>query len=108
VDEAVIEFVYDAIQGEYMNSAPPMIENAFADGAECARLYRLVYDAERRLEERLGVKPYDNDVECIICAMSDIQKYLCFKMYEYGARFGYNWGKIYGETGREDANTSCG
>ena len=57
MDETVIEFVYDAMQGEYMDSTPPTIENAFAEGAECARLYRLVYDAERRLEERLGVKP---------------------------------------------------
>ena len=108
MDMKMIEFVYDALQGDVTDTMPPNIENAFAEGAECLRLYQQVYEAERRLEARLGVGVHDKDVECIICAMSDMQKYLCFKMYEYGARFGYHWDRIYRETREGDTNTSCG
>lgn len=101
MDKEMIEFVYEAMQGEYLDTMPPRIENAFAEGAECSQLYERVYDAERRLEARLGVKIYDKDVECIINAMSDIQRHLCFKMYEYGAMFGYDRGKLYAESKKD-------
>ena len=84
-----IENVYETLQGE---TSPgfriPGVENAFDEGKKCAILYKEVYDAERRLEERLDVEPYDDDVEKIIKALLDIQKELCFKMYRYGAKFG--------------------
>ena len=95
MDMKMIEFVYDALQGDVTDTMPPNIENAFAEGAECLRLYQQVYEAERRLEARLGVGVHDKDVECIICAMRDITQYLCFKMYAYGAQFGYDRRKLY-------------
>ena len=97
MDDNMIRFVYDAMQGDYLDTMPPGITNEFAEGAECSRLYEQVYEAERRLEERLGVEGHDKDVEQIICAMSDIQRHLCFKMYEYGVRFGYDRDNLYGE-----------
>lgn len=95
MDEKMVEFIYETIQGGFAEPIPPNLENAFADGTECLRLYEQVYDAERRLEARLGVEAYDEDVECIICAMTEMQRHLCFKMYEYGARFGYDRDKLY-------------
>ena len=95
MDEELIEFIYDALQGEYLDTMPPTIENAFAEGAECFCLYERVYEAERRLEARLGGRENDADVECIIGALNDIQRYLCFKMYTYGAQFGYDREKLY-------------
>lgn len=84
-----MEDVYDAMHGDYAPGYPTRgIEDAFAIGEKCQRLYAQVYDAERRLEERLGVDPYDKDVECIIRCMTDIQEELCYRMYCYGARFG--------------------
>lgn len=81
--------VYDALQGYLPEGDPvPGIENAFADGQLCAEWYAQVYDAERRLEERLGVEPYDKDIECIVSCMQDIQNELCYLMYCYGAKFG--------------------
>ena len=81
--------VYAALQG-YLPEGKPVqgIENAFADGKLCTELYAQVYNAERRLEERLGVEAYDEDVECIVSCMQDIQDELCYLMYCYGAKFG--------------------
>ena len=87
--EQFIENVYETLQGE-TNPAfmVPGVENAFDEGKKCALLYKEVYHAQRRLETRLDVDPYDEDVEKIITALLDIQKELCFKMYRYGAQFG--------------------
>lgn len=84
-----IEDVYETLQGE-TNPAfmVPGVENAFEEGKKCALLYKEIYDAQRRLETRLDVEPYDEDVEKVITALLDIQKELCFKMYKYGAQFG--------------------
>ena len=89
MEDKFIEDVYETLQGE-TNPAfmVPGVENAFDKGKKCAILYKAVYDAERRLEKRLNVEPYDDDVEKIIKALLGIQKELCFKMYRYGAQFG--------------------
>lgn len=81
--------VYETLNGEESPAFRiPGVENAFSEGKKCALLYEQVYDAQRRLEERLGVEPYDRDVETIITALTDIQMELCYKMYCYGAKFG--------------------
>jgi len=89
MENSFIEDIYETLQGE---TAPgfvvPGVENLFDEGKKCALCYKEVYDAERRLEDRLGVEPYDKDVEKIITALMDIQRVMCFKMYEYGAQFG--------------------
>ena len=89
MDDQFIDDVYETLQGE-TNPAfmVPGVENAFEEGKKCALLYKEIYDAQRRLETRLDVEPYDEDVEKIITALLDIQKELCFKMYKYGAQFG--------------------
>lgn len=45
-------------------------------------------DAYSRICARLGQENEDTDVEIIINSLLSIQKELCFKMYEYGAKFG--------------------
>ena len=81
--------VYESMQGSFESDfLVPGVEHAFATGEKCERLYGQVYDAQRRLEERLGVEPYDLDVECIISSLLDIQEELCYRMYYYGAKFG--------------------
>ena len=89
MSDQFIEDVYETLQGE-TNPAfmVPGVENAFEEGKKCALLYKEIYDAQRRLETRLDVEPYDEDVEKVITALLDIQKELCFKMYKYGAQFG--------------------
>ena len=88
-DFPIIAAVYESLNGELSpRDMVPGVENAFDDGAKCERLYAKIYKAERRLEKRLGIPHHDDDVERIIQAMLDIQKYMCFKMYYYGATIG--------------------
>ncbi len=86
---AFITDVYNTLQGQlqpaYQISG---VENAFAPGEKCDLLYSRVYDAQRRLERRLGAQEYDADVEIIIDSLTQIQKELCYRMYCYGAKFG--------------------
>ena len=62
----------------------PGVENAFAEGALCSRLYAEIYQANIRLCERLGQEEADPDVELIINNFLELSKYLCLKMYHYG------------------------
>ena len=48
--------------------------------------YRCVYEANRRICERLGVDE-DSDVELIIDSMFDITHIVAEKMFSYGAVF---------------------
>ena len=66
----------------------PGVENAFADEAECTKLYFTARDAYERICERLGVIDEDNDLEDIFNSLLDIAKILSLKMYHYGAVFG--------------------
>lgn len=89
MENELIEEIYDTVNGGMSPGFEvPGVENAFAEGSLCAALYQQVFDAERRLEERLGVDGEDEDVETIMGAMCDIQRELCFRMYFYGAKFG--------------------
>lgn len=89
IRNSFMQDVYDTMQGVFESDVLVAgVEPAFTVGKKCEQLYGQVYDAERRLEERLGVSGHDPDVECIIRAMTDIQEELCFRMYYYGAKFG--------------------
>ena len=89
MDNEFMQDVYDTLNGDMLPGCEvPGVENLFADGATCELLYRDIYDAERRLEERLGVEPYDDDVEMIVSKMFDIVEEMCRHMYYYGAKFG--------------------
>ena len=89
VRDSFIQDVYDTMQGMFEGDClVPGVELAFAAGEKCEQLYAQVYDAERRLEERLGVDGHDEDVERIISCLLDIQEELCYRMYHYGEEFG--------------------
>ena len=81
--ETVYQTLTDALPEPYQ---VPGVENAFAEGAPCAVLYRQIYQANQRLCARLGQTDSDPDVETIIDSFLEINKYLCLKMYQYGQR----------------------
>lgn len=83
-----IEMVYETLRGQLVDDARiPGVENIFADGSLCDRLYSEVYDANQRLCSRLGVAE-DDDVEIIINALIEIEQQISYQMYLCGARFG--------------------
>ena len=63
------------------------IDNLFDDGTICDFLYSEVYDASRRINQRLGQQE-DPDVERIIRNLWKINKIVSCKMYEYGVEHG--------------------
>lgn len=63
------------------------IESEFEEGKYCQLRYQEVYEAARRICERLDVDE-DEDIEKIIDSLLDMQRYLCIKMYDYGWIFG--------------------
>ncbi len=87
MNSEVVDTVYDLLIGE---SAPgagnPIVENLFAEGRTCERLYGEVYDANLRLCEKLGVQE-DEDVETIINSLLRISRLLGRKMFLYGMMY---------------------
>ena len=80
------EQVYLTLNGYLIPSyCVPGVENAFAEDSYCMNKYKEVMDAYARLRKRLDVVDEDDDVEIIINSFLDIERYLCLKMYEYGA-----------------------
>lgn len=79
--------VYDLQQVQFPENKH--VEDEFAEGKPCAELYRCVYEANRRICDRLCVDE-DKDVETIITCMNDISRILAMKMYDYGANHEMN------------------
>ena len=80
-----IEDVYDTLCGEVHGEyAVPGVENAYATGGECDRLYEEMCQAYERLRDRLGVVDEDMDAEIMINNLLGIQRILCEKMFFYG------------------------
>ena len=79
----LVENVYEAVQGAYADEEDYVIQNEFAEGKPCSEVYKRVYEANRRLCERLGVDE-DPDVEMIIDSMFEITRTVGETMFEYG------------------------
>lgn len=65
----------------------PGVENLFAEGGECERLYAQVMEAYEHLRRRLGVEDEDADVETIVNSMMSIERIVAMKMFECGMKF---------------------
>lgn len=83
-----VEQIYQAVMGMYASEhdyiiGGQQISNMFKEGEACGILYKQVYAANVRICERFGVDK-DEDVEMIICALSDIMRLVSMKMYDYG------------------------
>lgn len=79
------EYVYLSLIGALIEPYPE-VDNLFAEGEKCEKLYAKVYDASQRLCERLG-EVEDEDLEIIVSSMLNMQREIALKMYEYGAKF---------------------
>lgn len=78
------EAVYDAMMGELVDPCPG-IDDAFAPGEKCGALYEEIFQANRRICARLGVEE-DVDLERMISNFFEINRELCYRMYQYGKK----------------------
>lgn len=88
--------IYDLMNGSldlerYPVEESKYVENEFAVGKECSRLYEEAFEAGHRICERLG-KPddEDRDVEIIMGNLLGICRLLSMRMYDYGQFFSEN------------------
>ena len=89
MEQKIIDQVYETLTGMVEGiHATPNVPNAFADGSYCMNKYENVYEAHVRLCEKLNNLDGDDDVEIIIGSMFDIQKELCYRMYEIAYQAG--------------------
>lgn len=85
------EMIYDLMNGQidlekYPAQESNIVKNEFEKGMPCDVCYEQVYEANKRLCERLGVEE-DKDVELIVNNLLQIAKYQAMKMYDYGKLF---------------------
>ena len=81
--------IYDLMMGsrnleDYPVKESEVVTNEFEEGMYCDRAYNEVYDANRRVCERLDLEEDDDDVECISSNLLGIAKHISMKMYDYG------------------------
>lgn len=80
-----IQDIYDTLCGDLLPDAcVPGVENAFAPGSACERLYAEACDAREQVCQRLGVRDEDPDLERVFSALLDIARELSFHMYLLG------------------------
>lgn len=80
--------IYELLVGarnleEYPMEESKVVVDEFEEGSYCSDAYEEVYNANRRLCDRLNVDE-DEDVECIVSNLLGIAKHLSMKMYDYG------------------------
>ena len=76
------EKIYLSMLGE-LTEPVPGVQNAFAPGQPCAKLYRQIYEARCRLCERLGEEEND-DLESIFDGFFEINRQMSLRMYRLG------------------------
>ena len=80
------EMVYLSLLGELLQPLPG-VQNAFAPGMPCEKLYQQIYEAKCRLCDLLDTDE-DADVACILDCFWEINRELCLQMYQLGAERG--------------------
>ena len=76
------EKIYLSMLGE-LTEPEPGVQNAFAPGQPCAKLYRQIYEARCRLCDRLGEEE-NEDLESILDCFFEINRQMCLRMYRLG------------------------
>ena len=87
--EKFVDIVYDLANGTRIPQlGDPQVQDLFAPGSECEKLYSTVYEAKLRLCQQLGEEE-NADVEIIIDSLLRICKIMGKKMYGYGVKYGH-------------------
>lgn len=83
-------YLYDRLQGFILEEESGSVPNLFAEGAECDKLYGLIYNARIRITKELdGTGDGENaDVMIIVEALEKIGKMIAKRAYIYGVQDG--------------------
>lgn len=80
--------IYYTLLGEQEGPyAVPGVENIYAPGRECDRLYAGIIAARERLQARLGTPDEDADLELILGNFLSIQRIVCEEIFRCGQRY---------------------
>lgn len=92
-DEEFKTIIYNLMNGHYdldtfVCEESSVVEDEFAEGEYCEKLYSQMLEAYERVCRRLG-KPgtEDEDVEIIISNLMSIGRHQSMKMFDYGVLF---------------------
>lgn len=84
MEDKIAEMVYNRLLGHtLLETQAYRVENLFEEGSRCDALYQDIYDANRRLCQRLGVEE-DRDIQIIIDSFWEITKLVGEQMYRQG------------------------
>lgn len=92
-DEEFKTMIYDLMNGHYDLdkfdcAESSVVENEFAEGRYCEKLYSEMLAVYERICQRLHEQSgEDRDVEIIINNLLDMGRYQSLKMFNYGAFF---------------------
>lgn len=92
-DEEFKTIIYDLMNGHYDLDKfdceeSSVVEDEFAEGKYCEKLYAQMFAAYERVCNRLHEPSgEDKDMEIIISSLLDIGRYQSMKMFDYGAFF---------------------
>lgn len=82
--EDLFHCIYEDLQGVHVRPMAPFpVENIFAEGTVCDRLYGKIFENKIKICDRLGVDE-DADLEEICSCFFDIMEVMCRKMFDYG------------------------
>ena len=81
--------IYNLMMGVYDNKQLPKdaalyVQDVMAPGTVCEELYAKVYEANKRVCDKLGVEE-DADIEIIINSLLQISEQASLQMYDYGS-----------------------
>ena len=86
--DPLMERVYETLAvGLIPEYRIPGVVYAYEEGDICLGYLADMREAYDRLCKRLCETDDDADVEAVICALLNIQRELCYRMYQYGAQF---------------------
>ena len=84
MEDKIAEMVYNRLLGHtLLETQAYHVENLFEEGSHCDALYQDIYDANRRICQRLGVEE-DRDIQTIIDSFWEITKLVGEQMYRHG------------------------
>ena len=90
MNQTLLDNIYHSLQGSLIPAAAvPWVPNLFLPGSYCEQEYASMRKAYERVCLRLGIDPddEDDDLNCMVTAMENIQEVYCKEMFRLGMEY---------------------